>query len=40
MHATVRNRRHKLGDDANNPTCIFTEPRVCNRMPRGEEQRE
>ena len=26
----------KLGDDSDNPTYIFTEPRVGYRMPRGE----
>ena len=30
--------RRKLGDDADNPTCIFTEPRVGYRMPKGEGQ--
>ena len=28
-----------LGDDADNPTYIFTEPRVGYRMPKGEKQR-
>ena len=28
--------RRKLGDDADNPTCIFTELRVGYRMPKGE----
>jgi len=35
LRATVRNLRHKLGDDANNPKYIFTEPRVGYRMPKG-----
>ena len=29
--------RRKLGDDAQNPTYIFTEPRVGYRMPAGTE---
>ncbi len=34
---TIVNKLHrKLGDDADNPTCIFTEPRVGYRMPEGE----
>ena len=33
----VKNLRRKLGDDADTPTYIFTEPRVGYRMPRGEE---
>jgi DNA-binding response OmpR family regulator len=32
----VKNLRRKLGDDADNPTYIFTEPRVGYRMPRWE----
>ena len=33
--------RRKLGDDPNNPKCIFAEPRVGYRMPKGEtEKRE
>ena len=32
LRATMRNLRHKLGDDANNPQYIFTEPRVGYRM--------
>ena len=28
--------RHKLADDADSPTRIFTEPRVGYRMPKGE----
>ena len=33
----VKNLRRKLGDDADTPTYIFTEPRVGYRMPKGEE---
>ena len=38
MRAKVKVLRRKLGDDADNPTCIFTftEPRVGYRMPKGE----
>ena len=32
--------RRKLGDDADNPTYIFTEPRVGFRMPRGRGSRD
>ena len=32
----VKKLRRKLGDDADNPTYIFTEPRVGYRMPREE----
>ena len=32
LRATMRNLRRKLGDDANNPEYIFTEPRVGYRM--------
>ena len=31
--------RRKLGDDAQNPTYIFAEPRVGYRMPKGEGQK-
>ena len=34
IRTVVRNLRRKLGDDANNPTYIFTEPRVGYRMLR------
>ena len=34
----VRKLRRKLGDDADNPIYIFTEPRVGYRMPKGETQ--
>ena len=36
LRATVKNLRHKLGDDANNPRYIFTEPRVGYRMAKAE----
>ncbi len=36
MRTIVRKLRQKLGDDAANPTYIFTEPRVGYRMARGE----
>ena len=34
LRSTVKNLRRKLGDDANNPRYIFTEPRVGYRMPK------
>ena len=36
MRTIVSKLRRKLGDDADNPIYIFTEPRVGYRMPRGE----
>ena len=36
MRTIVGKLRRKLGDDADNPTYIFTEPRVGYRMPEGE----
>ena len=36
MRAIVARLRRKLGDDADNPTYIFTEPRVGYWMPEGE----
>ncbi len=36
IRTIVRRLRRKLGDDAENPTYIFTEPRVGYRMPEGE----
>ena len=36
----VKRLRSKLGDDASDPTYLFTEPRVGYRMPRGEAQAE
>ena len=38
MRTIVSKLRRKLGDDADNPTYIFTEPRVGYRMPGGEMQ--
>ena len=40
MRTIVSKLRRKLGDDADNPTYIFTEPRVGYRMPRGEGQQQ
>ena len=36
MRTIVSKLRRKLGDDADNPTYIFTEPRVGYRMPKGK----
>ena len=36
MRTVVSSLRRKLGDDADNPIYIFTEPRVGYRMPKGE----
>ena len=36
MRTVVSSLRRKLGDDADNPTYIFTEPRVGYRMPKAE----
>jgi len=36
MRTIVRKLRRKLGDDAANPTYIFTEPRVGYRMPKSQ----
>ncbi len=36
IRTIVRRLRRKLGDDADNPTYIFTEPRVGYRMSEGE----
>ena len=36
MRTIVSNLRRKLGDDADKPAHIFTEPRVGYRMPNGE----
>ena len=38
MRTIVSKLRRKLGEKANSPTYIFTEPRVGYRMPNGEEQ--
>ena len=40
MRTIVRKLRQKLGDDAGNPTYIFTEPRVGYRMAKGETSGE
>ena len=40
VRAFVRKLRSKLGDDADNPTYIFTEPRVGYRMPRPDDASE
>ena len=37
MRTAVKNLRRKLGDDANNPTYIFTEPRVGYGVPKAEK---
>ncbi len=37
VRTAAKQLRRKLGDDANNPTYILTEPRVGYRMPKGEE---
>ena len=36
MRTIVSKLRRRLGDDADNPLYIFTEPRVGYRMPKGE----
>ena len=36
MRNIVSSLRRKLGDDADNPTYVFTEPRAGYRMPRGK----
>ena len=36
LRDVVKRLRRKLGDDANNPTYIFTEPRVGYRMVKGD----
>ena len=38
MRTIVSKLRRKLGDDADNPTYIFTEPRVGYRMPKGRDE--
>ena len=40
MRTIVSKLRRKLGDDADNPIYIFTEPRVGYRMPKGETQNQ
>ena len=37
IRTVIKKLRRKLGDDAANPTYIFTEPRVGYRMPKGEK---
>ena len=37
MRATVRRLRRELGEDADNPTYIFAEPRIGYWMPKGED---
>ena len=37
IRTVVSRLRRKLGDDANHPTYVFTEPRVGYWMPKGEE---
>ena len=37
VRSVIKNLRHKLCDDANNPTYIANEPRVGYRMPRTQE---
>ncbi|MCY3959963.1 MAG: winged helix-turn-helix domain-containing protein [Chloroflexi bacterium] len=36
MRSVIRRLRRKLGDDAEDPTYIFTQLRVGYRMPKGE----
>ena len=36
MRTAISSLRRKLGDDADDPTYIFTEPRIGYRMPRGQ----
>ena len=36
MRTVVKGLRRKLGDDASNPTYLFTEPRIGYRMGKGE----
>ena len=38
MRTVITTLRRSLGDDAGDPTFIFTEPRVGYRMPKGEKQ--
>ena len=40
MRSVIRRLRRKLGDDAEDPTYIFTEVRVGYRIPVGEKGRE
>ena len=36
VRTVIKNIRQKLGDDANDPTYIFSQPRVGYRMPKGQ----
>ena len=38
VRTAAKQLRRKLGDDANNPTYIFTEPRIGYRMGKGEQK--
>ena len=38
MRTALRSLRRKLGDDADDPTYIFTEPRVGYRMAAGDKE--
>ena len=38
MRTVISHLRRRLGDDSDNPTYIFTEPRIGYRMARGETQ--
>ena len=38
MRTIVSNPRRMLGDDADNPTYILTEPRVGYRIPKGGDE--
>ena len=40
MRTVIKKLRRKLGDDAGNPTYIFTEARVGYRMLKGEMRGE
>ena len=40
MRTATSSLRRKLGDNAEDPKYIFTEPRVGYRMAKGEKQRE
>ena len=40
MRTAIKRLRNVLGDDAKNPTLIFTEPRVGYRMQKAEEPKE
>ena len=36
MLRVISTMRRRLGDDADNPICIFTEPRVGSRMAKAD----